>query len=130
MHRHRSRAWTGNDSLIPTEHHAEEYVSYLRERSVLVGLGARTLSGLRGNVDIPKGTGGATTYWGVDKDITASDYTFGNVTMSMKQVGALTTVPRSLLMQSSPDAEQLVRDDFFGALAEAVDTPGMATAGC
>lgn len=117
-----SRAWTGNDSLIPTEHHAEEYVSYLRERSVLVGLGARTLSGLRGNVDIPKGTGGATTYWGVDKDITASDYTFGNVTMSMKQVGALTTVPRSLLIQSSPDAEQLVRDDFFGALAEAVDT--------
>ena len=117
-----SRAWTGNDSLIPTEHHAEEYVSYLRERSVLVSLGARTLSGLRGNVDIPKGTGGATTYWGVDKDITASDYTFGNVTMSMKQVGALTTVPRSLLMQSSPDAEQLVRDDFFGALAEAVDT--------
>ena len=117
-----SRAWTGNDSLIPTEHHEEEYVSYLRERSVLVGLGARTLTGLRGNVDVPKNTGGAKTFWGVDKAITASDYTFDSVTMSMRQVGVLTTVPRSLLMQSSPDAEQLVRDDFFGALAEAVDT--------
>lgn len=121
-----SRAWTGNDNLIPTEHHAEEFVSYLRERSVLAALGARTLSGLRGNVDIPKMTGGATTYWGVDTDITASDLAFGNLTMSMKQVGALTTISRSLLMQSSPDAEQLVRDDFFGALAEAVDTAAIS----
>lgn len=117
-----SRDWAGTENLIPTEHHAEEYASYLRERSVLVSLGARTMTGLKGNVEIPTGTDGVKTYWGKDKAITESQMGFGSVTMSMKQVGALTSIPRSLLLQTSPDAETLVREDMFAALAEAVDT--------
>lgn len=121
-----SRAWVGTDNLVPTEHHAEEYASYLRERSVLVSLGVRTMSGLKGNVEIPTGTGGVKTYWGKDKTITPSEMAFGSVKMSMKQVGALTTIPRSLLLQTSPDAETLVREDFFAAMAEAVDTAALS----
>lgn len=116
-----SRAWSGTASMIPTDHMADEFVSYLRERSVLVGMGARVVSGLVGNVEIPAQTGGATVHWGKDKDITVSDATFDSVKMEMKQAGALMTIPRSMLIQSSPDIEAVLRDDLFNALAAAVD---------
>ena len=116
-----SRAWTGTASMIPTDHMADEFVSYLRERSVLVGMGARVISGLVGNVEIPAQTGGATVHWGKDKDITVSDATFDSVKMEMRQAGALMTIPRSMLIQSSPDIEAVLRDDLFNALAAAVD---------
>ena len=124
-----SRAWTGGDNLVGTQHMAEEFVSYLRERSVLANLGARVLSGLVGNVEIPAMEGGATVYWGKDKDITQSDATFGSVELTMKQAGALMTIPRSLLIQSTPAAEQIIRDDLFNALAEAVDKAAIAGTG-
>lgn len=116
-----SRAWSGTDNLIPTEHHAEEFVSYLRERSVLANLGARVMSGLVGDVEIPTMTAGASVSWGKDTDGTVSDATFGTIKMSQKQATALMTIPRSMLLQASPDIEQILRDDLFGAMAEAVD---------
>lgn len=116
-----SRAWTGTDNLIATEHHAEEFVSYLRERSVLANLGARVMSGLVGDVEIPTMTAGAAVSWGKDADGTVSDATFGTIKMSQKQATALMTIPRSMLLQASPDIEQILRDDLFGAMAEAVD---------
>lgn len=124
-----SRAWTGTASMIPTDHMADEFVSYLRERSVLVGMGARVVSGLVGNVDIPAQTGGATVHWGKDKAITESDATFASVKMEMKQAGALMTIPRSMLIQSSPDIEAVLRDDLFNALAAAVDDAAINGAG-
>lgn len=116
-----SRAWTGGDSLVGTQLLADQYVSYLRERSTLARMGATVLTGLVGDVEIPAGKEGVKVYWGKDTDITASDLTFGTVSLSMQQAGALTTIPRSLLIQSTPSAEQIVRDDLFNALAEAVD---------
>ena len=116
-----SRAWTNPGAMIGTDHLADEFVSYLRERSVLVGMGARVISGLVGNVEIPAQTGGATVHWGKDKDITVSDATFDSVKMEMRQAGALMTIPRSMLIQSSPDIEAVLRDDLFNALAAAVD---------
>lgn len=124
-----SRAWTNPGAMIGTDHLADEFVSYLRERSVLVGMGARVVSGLVGNVDIPAQTGGATVHWGKDKAITESDATFASVKMEMKQAGALMTIPRSMLIQSSPDIEAVLRDDLFNALAAAVDDAAINGAG-
>lgn len=116
-----SRAWTGGDSLVGTQLLADQYASYLRERSTLARMGATVLTGLVGDVEIPAGKEGVKVYWGKDADITASDPTFGTVSLTMQQAGALTTIPRSLLIQSTPSAEQIIRDDLFSALAEAVD---------
>ncbi len=116
-----SRAWTGGDSLVGTQLLADQYASYLRERSTLARMGATVLTGLVGDVEIPAGKDGVKVYWGKDTDITASDMTFGTVSLTPQQAGAITTIPRSLLIQSTPSAEQIVRDDLFNALAEAVD---------
>ena len=116
-----SRAWTKPDAMIGTDHLSDEFVSYLRERSVLVGMGARVVSGLVGNVEIPVQTGGATVHWGKDADIDVSEAAFDSVKMEMRQAGALMTIPRSMLIQSSPDIEAVLRDDLFNALAAAVD---------
>lgn len=116
-----SRAWTGGDSLVGTQLLADQYASYLRERSTLARMGATVLTGLVGDVEVPAGKDGVKVYWGKDTDITASDMAFGTVSLTPQQAGAITTIPRSLLIQSTPSAEQIVRDDLFNALAEAVD---------
>ena len=45
-----------------------------------------------------------------------------NVTLSPKHAGGVTELSRQLIMQSSPDVEQLVRDDFAAVLAQAIDS--------
>ena len=57
------RSDTAGGYLVGTDHLAAEFVELLRNRTLLVQLGGRVLSGLRGNVDIPTQTGAATAYW-------------------------------------------------------------------
>jgi HK97 family phage major capsid protein len=45
-----------------------------------------------------------------------------NITLSPKHAGGVTELSRQLIMQSSPDVEQLVRDDFSAVLAQAIDS--------
>ena len=48
--------------------------------------------------------------------------TFGKKTLAPKHVGALSEMSRQLIQQSSPDIEQLLRDDMAFALAQAIDS--------
>ncbi|MEO1192390.1 MAG: phage major capsid protein [Pseudomonadota bacterium] len=99
-----------------------QMIDILRSRLVIAQRGARVLSGLTGNVTIPKQTGSSTGYWVAENSpLTASDLELGQVTMAPKHVGALTEFSRNMLLQSSPDVEQLVRADFAAVLARAVD---------
>jgi HK97 family phage major capsid protein len=45
-----------------------------------------------------------------------------SVGLSPKHCGGVTEMTRQLLMQSSPDVENLVRDDFAAMLAQAIDS--------
>jgi HK97 family phage major capsid protein len=112
---------TGAD-LISTDLMAGQYIDSLRAALVIRRLGARVLSGLMGNVDIPKRTGSSTAAWVADNAaISATDGSFDKVSMTPKHVGARTEFSRNMLLQSSPDIEALVRDDFAAILARAVD---------
>jgi HK97 family phage major capsid protein len=44
------------------------------------------------------------------------------VTLTPKHAGGVTELSRQLIMQSSPDVEQLVRDDFAFLIAQAIDS--------
>jgi HK97 family phage major capsid protein len=108
--------------LIATNLLSGQFIDTLRNALVIKRLGARVLSGLVGNVDIPKRTGSATAGWFAENAaITPSDHTFDKLSMTPKHVGAITEFSRNMLLQSSPDIEALVRDDFAQILAEAVD---------
>ncbi len=117
-------------NLIATEFLASEYTDRLRNALVIRRLGARILSGLVGNVDIPNLKKSAVAHWFAENTpIPASDLEFAAAELRPKHVGAITEFSRNMLLQSTPDIENLVRDDFAQVLAEAVDNAAISGAG-
>lgn len=109
-------------NIIATDHMGAQFIDRLRAAMVVRRLGARVLTGLTGNVDIPKLKASATKGWVAENAaLTPSDAQFSSVQLTPKHAGALTEFSRNMLMQSSPDIEQLLRTDFAAILAEAVD---------
>jgi HK97 family phage major capsid protein len=107
---------------VATELLAAEFIELLRNAMMVRKLGARILSGLVGDIAIPKQTGGATAYWvGESMAPTESQQTFGQLGLSPKTVGAYTDISRKLLLQSSIDVEAFVRQDLTTILALAID---------
>jgi HK97 family phage major capsid protein len=100
------------------------FIELLRNRSVAFRLGALPLSGLVGNVNVPKQTGAASAFWTTSEtnQITENEQTFGQMSLTPKTVGAYTEISRLLLLQSSPDVEGIVNADLAAVTALAVDT--------
>ncbi|MCB1924723.1 MAG: phage major capsid protein [Gammaproteobacteria bacterium] len=122
--RQRAVTYAGTGAnLVGTEHLGGSFIDLLRARSALLRQQITQLTGLVGNVDIPKITGGATGYWiaGDGDPITESTPTFGKVTMSPKTLGGLVEITHRTLMQSDPAIEQIVRDDLAATLSTALD---------
>lgn len=109
-------------NLVATDHLGNQYIDILRARMITRGLGARILSGLVGNVDIPGLKASGTAEWIAENAaLTGADQEFRSVSMTPKHVGALTEFSRNMLLQTSPDIEQLIRADFADVLAQALD---------
>lgn len=120
-------------ALVATDHLAEQFIDMLRSRMVVMRLGAQMLTGLRGNVAIPRQNGSGQVFWLDENQApTASQLTVGQLPMSPRTVGAKTSFTRLLLLQSSPSIEQLVRNDIAAIMARGVDRAallGTGTAG-
>ena len=117
-------------NLIATELHGEMYFDRLRAALKVQTLGATILSGLVGNVDIPGLKTSATSGWVAENTaLTASDSQYRKISMTPKHVGAITELSRNMLMQTTPDMESLVRNDFALLLAEAIDKAAIAGSG-
>jgi HK97 family phage major capsid protein len=109
-------------NLIATDHLGNQYIDSLRAALVINRLGAMTLNDLTGNVEIPKRKGSVTADWFAENAaITFSDQQFTKVSMAPKHVGCITELSRNMLLQTSPDIDQLTRADFAAVLAEAMD---------
>ncbi len=117
-----SGASTGGD-LVATELLADEFIEYLRNNSVMLALGVRTMPGLVGNIDIPRRSGVASTYYLSTETtaITQSESTFDQVAMSPKNLAALSKYSRQMLLQGTPGIEELVRRDLTDGLNLALD---------
>lgn len=116
-------AQTGSN-LVDTNLATGSFIEMLRNRTTIMQL-ATTMGGLVGNVEIPKQTGGATAYWlGEGDDATEGSPTIGQLGLTPKTVAAFTDITRRLLMQSTPDAEGIVRRDLANAMAQAIDFAG------
>lgn len=99
------------------------FIDLLRNTSLAYRMGATRLPGLQGNLTIPRQTGAGTAYWLSTEatQVTESQLTLGQVAMSPKTVGAYTEISRLLMLQSSPEAEQLVMMDLAQVVGLAVD---------
>lgn len=107
------------------------FIEFLRNRSVAFRMGATQLSGLVGNVNVPRQTAAATAYWLASEttQITESDQTFGQMPLTPHTVGGYTEISRLLLLQSSPDIEGIVNADLAAICALAVDKGAISGSG-
>jgi HK97 family phage major capsid protein len=116
--------------MVGTNIQPQSFIELLRNRMMVRQLGARVLSGLEGNITIPKQTGAGTAYWVNETgDITESQQSVGQVAMSPKTVGGYTEFTRRMLLQSSMDVEQFVRDDLAQILAIGIDRAALKGSG-
>jgi len=105
----------------------QSFIELMRNSSVLLLAGCTRMSGLIGNVTIPRQVGAASAFWLADDatNITETEQTFGQLAMSPHNVGAYTTISRQLMIQSSPSAEGIVMSDLAKVTALAIDKAGI-----
>jgi HK97 family phage major capsid protein len=118
--------FSAGGALVGTELLAGSFIDLLRNQSALLQSGVTTLAGLTGNVDIPRKTAASQHYWvGEDVDVTASDVTFGVISSTPKTIGVRVPVSRRALIQTTPDIENLIRDDMAESLGLGYDGSGI-----
>lgn len=114
---------TGGNT-VQTQLQASSFIDILRNRTILMQLGT-TLSGLVGNLDIPKQLTGNSGYWiGEDADATKGDMDFGLISLRPKTVANYSEITRRMLQQPSVAVEALVRADLARGLAQTIDLAG------
>jgi HK97 family phage major capsid protein len=112
----------GGGYTVATELRPAAFITMLQNKLVVRRAGATILSGLVGDVAIPKQTATATAYWLTENGApTESQQAFGQLALAPKTVGAYTDLSRRLLLQSSLDIENFVRGDLARVLAAAID---------
>jgi HK97 family phage major capsid protein/HK97 family phage prohead protease len=117
-----SGATTGGN-LVATDLLDQDFIEFLRNRSVMIAAGVSVMTGLQGNVAIPRRSGVSSTYYLSTQStaITQSESTFDQVTMTPKNLAALSKYSRQTLLQATPGIEQLVRNDLVDGINVAMD---------
>lgn len=121
---------TAGGNLVSTDLLSQSFIELLRNRMMVRQAGATTLTGLMGDIAIPRQSGGATAYWvGESGAPTESAQAVDQVALSPETVGAFTDYTRKLLLQSSIDVENFVRSDLAAILGLAIDLAALHGSG-
>jgi len=125
-----TKTGTKGQELVFTS--AASFIDALRNRAVVLSLGATMLTGLRDNVAFPREQTPAIASW-VDQnsgaDVVDSNLTLDQVTAAPKTLIGTTSMSRSLVVQATPTADQIVTNDLAQVSALAVDKAALHGAG-
>jgi HK97 family phage major capsid protein len=117
-------------SLIQTTLDGEQYIDLLRAALRIREMGARYLTGLTGNVDVPRLAQAAAAGWVAENTaLTPSDEGFDKVGLRPKHAGAIVEFSRNMLQQTTPAIEDLVRGDLAAVLARVLDAAAISGTG-
>ena len=109
-------------ALVGTDRLDAQFIDLIRNRSAFLNSGLTMLSGLEGNVEIPKKLSSSQYYFvGENADVANSKLTFGLVNMIPRTIGVRVPISRRMLIQASPDIENLVRLDMAESVALGMD---------
>ena len=121
---------TAGGNLVETQLDSANFIDLLRNASALDQAGATVLTGLSGNVNIPRQSGAGTAYWVAESGSpTESKQTIDQIALTPKTCGAFTDYSRKLLIQSSIDVENMVRNDLARVIALEIDRVGLYGSG-
>ena len=121
---------TKGAELVGTDVLTSEFIGMKRNRTVVEKAGARMLSGLVGNIAIPKGTGGATAYWlaeGATGNL--SDQTFAQIAMTPHRLFGATAFTKQLVGQTAFGVEAFILEDIQTVLKIAKDLAALNGSG-
>jgi len=105
-------------NLVETSLLSGSFIQKLEDAMTVREAGATMLTGLNGNIAIPRQTGGASTFWLAENGTsTESSATFDQVALSPKTIGAHTEISRKTLLQSSIAVESFVQNELALRLA-------------
>lgn len=92
--------------------------------------GATVMSGLQGNVDIPRQVSQTASTWvGESGALTKAEATFDKLQLRPKTIGAMSLMSRLVLMQATPAIESLVRADLLASLGLGLDLASLSGSG-
>jgi HK97 family phage major capsid protein/HK97 family phage prohead protease len=113
---------TAGGNLVSAELLSGSFIDLLRNRMAMMQAGVTMLSGLQGNISIPRQSSAATAYWvGEGGSPTESQQAIDQVNMTPKTVGAFVDYSRRLLLQSSIDVEAMIRNDLARVIGLELD---------
>jgi HK97 family phage major capsid protein len=99
-----------------------DFFPILRPRLLTASMGATTLTGLRGNIDMIRQDAKSSGAWEGEVDENAQgNPTMQKFSLSPKRYGVTATVSKQLLAQTSFTTEAFLRQDLESAIREGVD---------
>ena len=102
----------------------------LRAKNVLSHAGAKFMSGLVGNVQVPVMTKSNVTWEGETAAAKDGAGTFSHVTLSPKRLTAFVDISKQMIAQDSVDVESAIREDLVNAINSKLEETVLgATAG-
>lgn len=111
-----------NSGIVAESFRPDLYTSALTNKAAVVGMGATVLTGLTGDVVLPRETDSPAVGWVAENAaLSSDDAAFDTVTLTPHHVGAISEFSRQLLMQGSPDIERLLRNMLSRNIALEID---------
>lgn len=115
--------------LIPPSF-SSDFIKLLRPAAVFLAAGPRFVDNARGNLAIPKQSGGASAgYIGEGDAIPVTQAEFGMEQAVSKHIAALTVISNTWLDRTDPGTDQIVIDDLVAGVAQKVDQVGLRSTG-
>lgn len=100
----------------------------LRAKNVLVKAGAKFITGLVGDVQIPTMHAGQCTWEGETASAKESGQTFSSIKLQPKRLTAYLDLSKQFLVQDSKDAEALLRQDLINAINSKLESTILGSA--
>lgn len=109
---------------------ASAIIPVLRPNPIVGSLGATIITGLVGDLDLPRQSSATAATWEGENDANAeSTPGFNKLSLTPKRLGAYTEISKQLLAQRSPSVDALVRSDLEIAIGNALDVAAINGAG-
>jgi len=114
--------------LKGTEHLANEFIGELYAAAQVTRLGGRIMTGLQGDIAIPKLSASVTNTAFVAEGAAPTEgaATFAQVTMAPKTLATYVDYTRKLALQSDPSIEAILRNDVVQTMAAKIDQVAIA----
>jgi len=124
----RTSLFAASSPMVQTD--VTDFIPALYSKNVLAALGAKIMTGLVGNISIPK-SGGSTAAWEGEVDANADGTpTLTPVTAAPKRLGAFGLISKSLLQQAGNyNVEAFVTDEIVKAINAALEVAAINGSG-